>query len=69
MLMQWLCVTQVKSQPLDDVVEYFSGIDQDLSRPGEEEGGTAVFKPGWEVCPIACLANLLSKHFHCGHVQ
>ena len=56
MLMQWLCVTQVKSQPLDDVVEYFSGIDQDLSRPGEEEGGTAVFKPGWEVCLIACLA-------------
>ncbi|KAA6419094.1 MAG: hypothetical protein FRX49_10834 [Trebouxia sp. A1-2] len=31
------------SQSLDDVVEYFTGIDQDLSRPGE-----GVFKPGWE---------------------
>ncbi|DBB01633.1 hypothetical protein WJX77_010630 [Trebouxia sp. C0004] len=31
------------SQSLDDVVEYFTGIDQGLCRPGE-----GIFKPGWE---------------------
>ncbi len=46
-----LCVVQVSnSQSLDDVVEYFTGIDQGLSRPGQ-----GVFKPGWEVCLIFLL--------------
>jgi hypothetical protein len=38
------------SQSLDDVVEYFTGIDQGLSRPGQ-----GVFKPGWEVRLIFLL--------------
>ena len=46
-----LAVLQVSIQSLDDVVEYFSGIEQDLARPGE--GGEAVFKPGWEVWSCA----------------
>ena len=50
----WTCCVQVQnSQRLDDVVEYFTGIDPDLSRPGE--GGEAVFKPGWEVHPLLVL--------------
>ena len=48
-----LCVVQVSnSQSLDDVVEYFTGIDQGLSRPGQ-----GVFKPGWEVCLLS-LQNI-----------
>lgn len=35
-----------RHQSLDDVVEYFGGLDADPARPGE--GGAAVFKPGWE---------------------
>lgn len=35
-----------RHQSLDDVVEYFGGLDSDPARPGE--GGAAVFKPGWE---------------------
>ena len=43
----WLAYTQAcRHQPLDDVVEYFGGLDSDPARPGE--GGAAVFKPGWE---------------------
>ena len=46
-----LCVVQASnSQSLDDVVEYFTGIDQGLSRPGQ-----GVFKPGWEVRLIFLL--------------
>ena len=35
-----------RHQSLDDVAEYFGGLDSEPARPGE--GGAAVFKPGWE---------------------
>lgn len=38
-----------RHQSLDDVVEYFGGLDSNPSNPARPgEGGAAVFKPGWE---------------------
>ena len=43
----WFVLMQAsRHQSLDDVVEYFGGLNADPARPGE--GGAAVFKPGWE---------------------
>lgn len=44
-----VCLVLVQAsrhQSLDDVAEYFGGLESEPARPGE--GGAAVFKPGWE---------------------